>query len=157
MVTISDLRDKPGFADLVAERIWRAFWKEEGHPLELLTGLVQESLGSDPIPTAFVAHDGERFLGTVSVIVNDEEKRPQYTPWVAALWVEPDDRRRGVGAALVERAAAFAFSTGASRVYLLSRERRRAYYEGMGWTMLEADVLEPGLHVLIKDVGERFS
>ena len=68
MVTISDLRDRPGFAELVAERIWRAFWKEEGHPLELLTGLVRESFGAGPIPTALVAHEGGRFLGTVSII-----------------------------------------------------------------------------------------
>jgi GNAT superfamily N-acetyltransferase len=153
-MVISDLRDKPGFAGIVAERIWNAFWKDEGHPLELLTGLVQLNFDSGPIPTAFVAHEGERFLGTVSVIANDEESRPQYTPWVAALWVEPEARQNGIGAALVKRAAEFAFGTGAPRVYLLSRERRRAYYEGMGWSMLEADVLEPGLHVLIRDAGE---
>ncbi|WP_243368151.1 GNAT family N-acetyltransferase [Microvirga solisilvae] len=150
---ISDLRDVPHFAQVVAERIWRAFWKDEGHPLELLTGLVQESFESGPIPTAFVAHEGERFLGTVSVIANDEEKRPQYTPWVAALWVEPEARRNGIGAALVQKATEFSFGTGAPRIYLLSRERRRAYYEGLGWTMLEADILEPGLHVLIRDAG----
>jgi len=101
-----------------------------------------------------VAHEAERFVGTVSVIANDEERRPHYTPWVAALWVEPEDRRQGIGAALVRRAAEFAFGTGATRVYLLSRERRRAYYEGLGWSVLEADVLEPGLHVLISNAGE---
>ncbi|WP_414471423.1 GNAT family N-acetyltransferase [Microvirga sp. M2] len=93
-------------------------------------------------------------MGTVSVIACDEERRPHYTPWVAALWVEPGDRRRGVGAALVERAAKFAFGTGAARVYLLSRERRRAYYESLGWSVLESGVLEPGLHVLIRNAGE---
>jgi predicted N-acetyltransferase YhbS len=117
-------------------------------------GLVQQSFGSEPIPTAFMAHEGECFVGAVSVIANDEERRPQYTPWVAALWVEPEYRQKGIGAALVGRATEFAFATGAQRVYLLSRERRRAYYEGLGWAVLEADVLEPGLHVLIKDEGQ---
>jgi len=113
---------------------------------------VRQSLEAGPIPTTFVAHVGERFAGTVSVIACDEEQRPHYTPWIAALWVEPEDRRRGAGAALVERAAEFAFGTGATRIHLLSRERRRAYYESLGWTVLEADAPEPGLHVLIRNV-----
>lgn len=137
----------------MADRVWRAFWKDGGHPLELLTGLVRQNFGRQAIPTAFVAHEGERFVGTVSVIVNDEERRPSYTRWVAALWVEPQDRQKGVGAALVAKASDFVFRTGFPRAYLLSRERRRAYYEGLGWTVLEADILEPGLHVLIKDAG----
>jgi GNAT superfamily N-acetyltransferase len=109
---------------------------------------VQESFGPGPIPTALVAHEGERFLGTVSVIASDEETRPQYTPWVAALWVEPEHRRQGNGALLVEKAASFAFSTGATRVYLLSRAHRRAFYEGLGWIVLEADAPEDGMFIL---------
>ncbi len=151
---IADLRKKPHFAEVVADRVWRAFWKDDGHPLDLLTSLVQMNLESGPVPTAFVAHDGERFLGTVSLIACDEEARPQYTPWIAALWVEPEARRQGIGAALVERSSQFAFSTGTERLYLLSRERRRAYYEGIGWTMLEADAPEKGIHILIRDRHE---
>jgi len=112
---------------------------------------VQESLRAGPIQTSFVAHDGERFLGTISVIENDEDSRPQYAPWIAALWVEPEARRHGIGAALVERASASAFAAGAKRLYLLTRERRRAYYEELGWRVLEADAPEKGIHILIRD------
>lgn len=150
-VAISDLRDRPEFAGTVADPIWRAFWRNEGHSLELLDSLVSDSFGNAPIPTTFVAHEGKRFVGTVAVIESDEERRPQYTPWVAALWVEPEYRQQGIGAALVGRATEFAFSTGALRIYLISRERRRSYYETLGWSILEADVLEPELHVLVKE------
>lgn len=155
MVTISDLRDRPDFVDVIADRIWRAFWVKDGHPLELLTGLVKENLEAGPIPTAFVAHDGDRFLGTVSLIANDEDSRPQYTPWIAALWVEPECRRNGIGATLVERSSQFAFQIGAKRIYLLARERKRAYYEGLEWKVLEANEPEEGLHILIKDAQAR--
>jgi GNAT superfamily N-acetyltransferase len=145
---ISDLRDRPDFAATVADRVWRAFWKKDGHPLELLTGLVHQNFGPGPIPTALVAHEGERFLGTVSIIASDEEARPQYTPWVAALWVEPEHRRRGIGALLVEKAVLFAFNTGAERVYLLSRAHRCAFYKGLGWIVLEVDAPEDGMFIL---------
>jgi GNAT superfamily N-acetyltransferase len=113
--------------------------------------LVGESFGTGPIPTALVAHDGERFLGTVSLVACDEETRPQYTPWIAALWVEPEHRRRGIGAALVDKATDLAFTIGAQRAFLLTRERRRSFYEGMGWQVLEADAPEAGLFILRKD------
>lgn len=136
-ITISDLRSRRDFAGAVADRVWRAFWQDKGHALSLLTGLVQENFGTGPVPTALVAHEGDRFIGTVSIIECDEETRPHYTPWVAALWVEPEDRRHGIGAALVDRAAEFAFKAGADRVYLLSGPHRRSFYEGLGWTVLE--------------------
>ena len=117
--------------------------------MSLLTGLVQENLGAGPIPTALVAHDGDRFIGTVSIIACDEDTRPQYTPWMAALWVEPEDRGRGIGAALVDRAAEFAFSAGARRVYLLTGPHRRSFYEGLGWSVREA--LKDGMVILTRD------
>ncbi|WP_425523301.1 GNAT family N-acetyltransferase [Microvirga terrestris] len=121
--------------------------------MSLLTGLVQENLGPGPIPTALVAHEGDRFVGTVSIIASDEDTRPQYTPWVAALWVEPEDRRRGIGAALVERAAEFVFRSGAGRVYLLSGPHRRSFYERLGWSMLE--VIDDGMSILTRDAPAR--
>jgi GNAT superfamily N-acetyltransferase len=136
---------------VVADRVWRAFWRDKGHPLELLTSLVRDNLGPDPIPTGLVAHDGERFLGTVSLIACDEESRPQYTPWVAALWIEPEYRGNGIAAALVDRAACLAFEAGAARVYLLARERLRSFYERLGWTVLEADAPEPGMLILSRE------
>jgi GNAT superfamily N-acetyltransferase len=143
------LRDRPGFADAVADRVWRAFWKNKGHPLSLLTGLVRESFGAGPIPTALVAHEDGILVSTVSVIACDEETRPQYAPWVAALWVEPDYRRRGIGAVLVDRAAAWAFEAGAERVYLLSRPHRRSFYERLGWLVLETT--DDGMFILSRD------
>ena len=134
----------------VADRVWRAFWKDDGHPLEVLTGLVQESLGEGPIPTCFVAHRGEQLLGTVSVIACDEETRPQYTPWVAALWVEPEHRRQGIGATLVEQAVALAFAAGAERAYLIANSKRRAFYEKLAWSVLEENVPKGGMFVLSK-------
>jgi GNAT superfamily N-acetyltransferase len=119
--------------------------------LELLAGLMQESLGPGPVPTTLVAHDGDLFLGTVSVIACDEGGRPHYTPWIAALWVEPEYRRRGIGAALVDKAFGVALAAGTLRVYLLARAHRRPFYEKLGWSVLEADVPEEGMFMLARE------
>jgi hypothetical protein len=74
---ISDLRQRPEFLDVVADRIWRASWKAIGTPLDYITGRLNENLNAEPLPIALVAHDGAKFFGTASVIASDLEERPQ--------------------------------------------------------------------------------
>ena len=150
--TISDLRQRPEFLDTVADRIWQAWWRETGRPIHYISGrLARENLNADPIPFALVAHDGAEFLGTSSVITADLPERPQLTPWVAAVWVEPQARRRGVGAALVDRAARDCFALGIERAYLCARHERSGFYQRLGWTPIERAVGPHRLSVFIRD------
>ena len=151
--TISDLRQRPEFFDTGAMRIWRAWWEPNGTPLDHITGLLHENMNATPIPFALVAHDGRSFLGTASVIASDLPERPQLTPWVAAVWVEERARRRGVGGALVNRAALDCFALNVGRAYLCARPRRTAFYERLGWSPIERDVGPHRLSVFIRDAS----
>jgi len=153
--TISDLRQRPEFFETVAERIWQAWWKPDNYPLGYLTGRLRENMADTPVPLALVAHDGDAFLGTASVIASDLAERPQLTPWVAAVWVEPQARQRGVGSALVNRAAQDCFAPGFGRAYLCARPHRSALYEGLGWIPIERDVGPHRLIVFIRDANPK--
>ena len=98
-----------------------------------------------------MAHDGNEFLGTSSLIASDLEERPKLSPWVAAVWVEPQARRQGVGAALVDRAAEACFGLGIARAYLCARKERTGFYQRLGWTLIEEDVGPFRLGVFIRD------
>jgi N-acetylglutamate synthase-like GNAT family acetyltransferase len=148
---ISDLRQCPEFFDAVADRIWQAWWRADGYPLDYISGRLRENLEATPIPFALVAHDGEAFLGTTSVIASDLAERPQLTPWVAAVWVEPPARGRGVGGALVNRATQDCFALGVGRVYLYALPQRSTFYEGLGWIPIERDVGPHRQSVFIRD------
>lgn len=151
---ISDLRQRPEFLDTVADRIWQAWWRDSGYPPSFISGrLRDENLNAQPIPFALIAHDGTSFLGTASVIASDLAERPQLTPWVAAVWVEPHARLRGVGGALVDRATRDCFALGVSRAYLCAQLERSAFYERLGWTAIERDVGPHRLSVFIRDAN----
>jgi N-acetylglutamate synthase-like GNAT family acetyltransferase len=153
--TISDLRQCPEFFDTVAERIWRAWWQPGGHPLVYIQDRLRENLNGAPVPFALVAHEGNAFLGTASAIASDIPDRPQFTPWVAAVWVEPPARRRGIGAALVGRAAQGCFALGFARAYLCARPHRSGFYESLGWTAIERDVGPEQMNILIRDAAPK--
>jgi predicted N-acetyltransferase YhbS len=146
-VVISDLRLQRRFSGAVADRVWRAWWKDRGIPLSELAAWVEQSLSASAMPFALVAHDGDEFAGTASVIAADLADRPHYSPWVAAVWVEPDFRHRRLGHALVAHAAAAAFALGYDPVYLCAREALHGFYAGQGWKAIERGVGERRMSV----------
>lgn len=150
-VTISNLSDRPEFFDQVADRIWRAWWQPHGVPLAYITERMKEGLTSGAMPRAFVAHLGPEFAGTASVIASDLDERPQYTPWVAAVWIEPSFRSRRIGRELIAHAARYALSTGVPQVYLTARPTRRSLYEELGWTVIEEGVGDLDFTILTWD------
>jgi GNAT superfamily N-acetyltransferase len=153
--TISDLRQRPEFFDTVAQRIWQAWWKPDNYPLDHIAGRLRENMTATPVPLALVAHDGRAFLGTASVIASDLAERPHLTPWIAAVWVEPQARRRGVGSALVDRAAGDCFALGFSRAYLCARPPRAPLYERLGWIPIERNIGPHQLIVFCRDADPK--
>ncbi|TDR88079.1 GNAT family N-acetyltransferase [Enterovirga rhinocerotis] len=137
---IAPLDDRPQFRKTVADRIWRAWWQDQGVPLAEIDGRVGESLGRETIPTTLVATIGERFAGTVSLIDSDMDERPDYRPWIAALWVDPAHRGSGTGTLLLAAAAAKAFEAGFDRVYLCAKSSKAAFYVSRRWLPIEEDV-----------------
>lgn len=148
--SISDLRARPEFFDIVADRIWSAWWQRNGVPRDYIAERLKANMAGPGLPVALVAHAGSTFVGTASVIASDLDERPQYTPWVAAVWIEPAFRSRGLGAVLVGAAASAAFALDAETVYLCSAEARRGFYLRLGWELIEEGVGPLRLSVLRK-------
>lgn len=144
-VELSDLRAAPQFAPLIADRVWRAWWQAKGVALAALRARVDESFGAATRPTTLVARSGDAYLGSVALIDSDVEERPAYTPWVAALWVEPQHRRAGLGTALTRAAAALALEH-ADTVYLAAVPDMAGFYRRQGWRT--ADLGVDGLEIL---------
>ena len=92
------------------------------------------------------------FAGSTLGIASDMEARPQYSPWVAAVWVEPQHRLKQVGRSLVGSCRPNSVSSvGFARIYLCSSPKRLNFYTRQGFVPIEHDVGEHHQTVYIMD------
>ena len=151
---ISDIRQCPQFADQVVDRIWRAWWRDKGVGVDVIAELVRQNLQSElALPLCLVAYDGDAFFGTVSLITSDVAARPALTPWVAALWVEPEARDRRIATLLLDAAVERARALGVPRLFLHCADRMVTFYEARGWSLFERDAPAPGMHILARNLA----
>ncbi len=142
---ISPLHRHPHFADTIAHRGWHAWWTDSGVPLVDYRKHLDPMMAQTGIPLALVAHAGETYLGSALLIESDLDARPQYAPWIAALWVDEAHRRKGIAAALMQRARTEAKRLGHDICYLCAQPKVTPYYLARGFTQIETDVA--GLNV----------
>ena len=75
-----------------------------GDSLEARTARLRGSCGHREIPTVIVSFTGGTLLGSAMLVAHDMDTRMELSPWLAGVFVAPDNRRHGIGAALVRRA-----------------------------------------------------
>jgi len=92
--------------------------------------------GHRQIPTTYVAIAGEQLLGSACLVKHDMDTRPELSPWLAGVFVAPSQRRRGIGAALIQKAVEEAGLLGIERLYLYTLTSD-TFYLKLGWSVLE--------------------
>jgi GNAT superfamily N-acetyltransferase len=149
---ISDFREHQHHGPTIANRVWNAWWRNAGHPVSAVERHMVEMADDRPLPMAVVAHSDNGYLGSAFLIHSDMDERPQYSPWVAAVWVEGPARKRGVGRALIAEAAKIAASLGYRVAYICCRPELESFYSGIGWTIVEEAVGANRLSILKLDL-----
>lgn len=102
-VQIIDMPDDPHVHSVCANRCV-AQWQRD-FPLDTAQwylDLYAEAAQVSTLPLVLVAVDGDEFVGTAALIIDDElPDAREPGPWLAAVLVNEQWRRRGVGASLV--------------------------------------------------------
>jgi predicted N-acetyltransferase YhbS len=130
--SIDHLCRHPAHMAPVAAWIHGAFWTRSGHGVEVVLGLLRAAANPDRIPLSLLAMADGEAAGTVNLIACDSKARPDLTPWLAALFVEPKHRGKGIGAALVRRLVVEAARLECSELFL--ETDIPAFYESLGAT-----------------------
>ena len=113
---------------------WRDFYGDK--TWEDVAGTFYERLNRGRVPLALVAFEGERPLGTISLLKESVGSRKHLSPWLGGLYVRDDARRRGIGGQLIEAAVGEARKLGVGRLFVGIR-KAEDYYLKLGWVLVE--------------------
>ena len=128
-------------------------WPYEGRSRAETEAQLRENLNRDRLPITWVCRSGKELLGTVSLDLADLPL-PVYehlSPWLAALYVVPSARGRGIGGALVNHLLAFAQRGSIPTIYLWT-PGSTTMYQKCGWKILEATALA-GHSITVMRIG----
>lgn len=138
-VRIEPLAKRKELLPVVAAWIYNEWWQDiEGSSVSKVADLLRAHLVPDRIPITLVASLDVLPVGTATLLVRDigTEQWPQLSPWLAAVYVVPEHRRRGIGSWLVNAIVTEAAAAGAETLYLLTTEREE-FYAQLGWKVFD--------------------
>ncbi|WP_333500759.1 GNAT family N-acetyltransferase [Kluyvera genomosp. 2] len=129
-MTILPLYARPQYAEAVTDWLWQAFGGD-GLPRAFFASIVEHSQRSNALPLTFIAVEDDRLIGTVGLWRCDLISRQDLWPWMAALYVAPEARGRGLAGQLQQHVIDYAAQQGFDELYLYSA--CRDFYERFGW------------------------
>jgi GNAT superfamily N-acetyltransferase len=136
-VQIQLLADRPEFIPTLAEWHFREWaYLRPGDSVANRIRLLHERSGRHELPITFVASSDTELLGSAMLIHHEMDTRPQYTPWLAGVFVAPAQRRHGIGRALAEHVVREAAARGFLTVYLFT-PTAKAFFSHIGWSIVE--------------------
>ncbi len=128
---ILPLRDMPALAEQATGWFSRCWGIPEAEYRESIARCLRRL---SPVPQWYVIADGGRLIAGAGVIENDFHDRPDLTPNLCALFVEPDWRCRGLAGRLLDFIRRDLGAMGIPRLYLVTDHT--SFYERYGWAFL---------------------
>jgi GNAT superfamily N-acetyltransferase len=123
-------------AELAARWRYEAFFADSGETFENSRRALLDFLKRQEYEIALLAEwDGQP--AGLCLFVRDEadpNPRPDLTPWLAALYVAPEFRKRGIARALIKAIEDHARAVGTETLYLYTSEAE-PFYLRVGWSV----------------------
>ncbi len=141
--SITTVSGDPSLAPIVAAWIVGALFDfPGGYTVEEMTALILAP--ADGPKETFVLFDNDQPVGTAALIPADLDSRPDLTPWLAGLFVEPLFRGCGHGTSLIHRVETFAAEASVPVLWLYTA-KAEALYARLDWERagMEEDRGEP--------------
>jgi GNAT superfamily N-acetyltransferase len=129
--TIVSLNDRPDAIPTVASWLWHEWGRRKGRTIEMVTVRLTERATSG-FEETFVCLSGDVPVATASLVNADLDSRPDLSPWLAGVFVDPPYRGQGHAAALVRRVEAAARAAGITTLWLHT-EHAAGLYAKLGW------------------------
>jgi GNAT superfamily N-acetyltransferase len=136
-VEIELLADRAEFISTLAEWHFREWaYLRPGDSVANRINILRERSGRRELPITFVAASGSELLGSAMLIHHEMDTHPQFTPWLAGVFVAPAHRGHGIGRTLAEHVVREAATRGYSTVYLFTPSAADLFLH-LGWSIVE--------------------
>ena len=125
---IISVREHPQYLDIAVDYLTNKW----GISRNIYQDCIENSLTTkSPLPRWYLMVRDGLIMGSYGLIVNDFISRQDLWPWLAALYVEENERGKGFGAAMLEHGKSEAQKLGFPMLYLSTGHV--GYYEKYGW------------------------
>jgi len=138
--------------ETVGNWIFYQWWSRRCDSAEVVLAWLRTHTQKDKVPYTVVALVEGIPVGSCSVIQNDCVHRPQYSPWVAAVFVKPEMRHRGIASAMLQEAAAIARRADVKGLYIDCLAVTAPVYEKNGWKVYEREVGDKDSVVMLRPI-----
>ncbi|MCL2840700.1 MAG: GNAT family N-acetyltransferase [Defluviitaleaceae bacterium] len=130
-INIISIREHSEYLDKAVDY----FSSKWGIPHNIYQDCIGHSMSTNsPLPRWYVMLRGDRIIGSYGLITNDFVSRQDLWPWLAALYIEKEERGSGLGACLLEHGRKEAHKLGFPTVYLSTDHM--GYYEKYDWKFI---------------------
>lgn len=142
-IKIENLLLYPQHLEMVANWVYQEFGADK--PDRTLNYVINrfKNRNLDKIPLSLIALIDNECVGIISIFENDLETRPELTPWLAGLYVNPNYRCKGIADKLINGVLEICKNMNYTTVFLRT-ERTSDYYKKHGWTFVEYTTDEYG-------------
>src|SRR5205809_1648305 len=100
-IALKQLSECPEHLETVGRWIYEEWWSKRCDSPEVVLNWLRSHAKLDTVPYSVIALAEGEPVGSCCVIENDCIHRPQYAPWIAAVYVRPDFRRRGIASMIL--------------------------------------------------------
>jgi GNAT superfamily N-acetyltransferase len=141
-LSLTTIAARPDLAPIVARWIWEEWGRAKGRPFERTLARVASRTAAVGLEQVFVVLEGETPAGTASFVSEDSDSRPDLSPWLASVYVDPAFRGRGHARLLVTAVEGAARSADMKTLWLFTRTAP-ALYASLGW-QAAGEIIEDG-------------
>lgn len=128
---ILSVRDNPAYLSRATDY----FSEKWGIDRSVYENSISFSLSTlSPLPRWYLLMRENTIIGSFGLIANDFISRQDLWPWLCALYVEENERNKGLGGMLLEFGRREAKKLGFDKVYLSTDHT--GYYEKYGWRFI---------------------
>ena len=148
MLKIYPLSEKRSLYPILAYWSYSNWYLHRNVPFKIILEDYKRRGEGDSLPYSFIAFWNEFPVGMVSLKETDMITRQDISPWLSALYVSPDYRKRGIGTQLIKSVFSLCSDKSYDRVFLFIDSRNidelEKFYAANGWIFLDEDIDSDG-------------